>query len=130
MVLNCEKNKGIKMIAAKKLSGTISLELDRSLKFHSTLYDGTIFELRVDQFDVQINEDFRPSRTVVTGFLFVQQEAQQGDVCYLTLPKPTINYGKQITVKNLQLMPREVSIESFKPQKRVPVSPPVQDVDL
>jgi len=118
------------MIAAKKLRGTVSLELDRSLKFRSTLYDGTAFELIVDQFDVQINEEFRPSRTVVAGFLFVQQEAQQGDVCYLTLPKPTLNYGKQITVKNLQLMPREVSIESFKPQKRVPVNSPVQDTDL
>lgn len=107
--------------SAKKLRGTISLEQDRSLKFHSNLYDGTPFELRVDQFDVQINEDFKPSRTTVMGFLFVQQEAQQGEVCYLTLPKPTLSYGKQITVKSLQLMSRDVTIESFNPTKKVPV---------
>jgi hypothetical protein len=105
------------MIAAKKLTGTVSFEQDRSLKFHGTLYDGTPFDLKVDQFDVQLNEDFRPSRTTVTGFLFVQQEAQQGDICYLTLPKPSLVYGKQLTVKEIQLMPRDVTIDSFGPQK-------------
>lgn len=110
------------MVSDKKLRGTISLEADRSLKFHSNLYDGTQFELQVDQFDVQLNEDFRPSRTTVTGFLFVQQEAQQADVCYLTLPKPTLNFGRQITVHNLQLMPREVTIEAFGPKKKTPPS--------
>lgn len=114
------------MVLDKKLRGTISLESDRSLKFHSNLYDGTKFDLLVDQFDVQINEDFRPSRTTVTGFLFVRQEAQQGDVCYLTLPKPTLNFGKQITVKDLQLMPREVTIESFGPKKKTPPSQKVE----
>ena len=106
------------MVSAKKLSGFISLESDRSLKFSSKLYDGTSFSLNVDQVDVQLNEDFRPSKTVVTGFLFVQQEAQQSDICYLTLPKPTLNYGRQITVKSIQLMPREVSIKNFNPQKK------------
>ena len=76
--------------SAKKLRGTITLEQNRTMKFHSSLYDGTPFDLTVDQFDVQVNEDFRPSRTTVMGFLFVQQEAQQGDICYLTLPKPNI----------------------------------------
>ena len=113
--------------SAKKLRGTISLEQDRSLKFHGALYDGTPFDLRVDQFDVQINEDFKPSRTTVMGFLFVQQEAQQGDVCYLTLPKPTLNYGKQITVKDLHLMAREVSIADFNPTKKVPVKKIVEE---
>lgn len=106
------------MIAEKKLRGTISLELDRSLKFHGSLYDGTPFDLRVDQFDVQINEEFMPSRTTVMGFLFVRQEAQQGDVCYLTLPKPTLTYGRQITVRDHQLMPRVVSIASFNPKTK------------
>lgn len=106
------------MIAAKKLKGTVSLEADRSLKFHGKLYDGTQFDLRVDQFDVQMSEEFLPSRTTVLGFLFVQQEAQQGDICYLTLPKPTLNYGKQISVKDIQLMPRDVKLADFKPVKK------------
>lgn len=118
------------MIAAMKLRGTITLEADRSLKFHGNLYDGTPFELQVDQFDVQINEEFRPSRTTVMGFLFVQQEAQQGDLCYLTLPKPTLNFGRQISVKNLQLMPREVTLAAFNPKKKTPVKKkPSQEVE-
>lgn len=108
------------MVAAMKLRGTISLETDRSLKFHGNLYDGTPFELQVDQFDVQMNEEFRPSRTTVTGFLFVQQEAKQSDICYLTLPKPTLNFGRQISVRDLQLMPREISIAAFNPKKKTP----------
>jgi hypothetical protein len=107
------------MVSDKKLTGTISLENDHSLRFRGSLYDGTPFDLLVDQFDVQLNEEFLPSRTTVTGFLFVVQEAQQADVCYLTLPKPTLAHGKQITVKSIQLMPREVTIDSFGPKKRV-----------
>jgi hypothetical protein len=119
------------MISEKKLRGTISFENDRSLKFHSTLYDGTPFDLQVDQFDVQLNEDFRPSRMTVAGFLFVRQEAQQGSICYLTLPKPHIAYGKQITVKDIQLMARNVKLEDFNPQKNISVlNTPSQDAEI
>ena len=103
---------------------------DLSLTFHGTLLDGTQFDLQVDQFDVQLNEDFRPSRTTVMGFLFVQQEAQQGDICYLTLPKPNIIYGKQITVSSLQLMDRNITIEAFNPKKKVPVKTPSQNPEV
>ena len=66
---------------------------------------------------------------MVDGWLFVQQEAQQGSVVYLTLPKPTIAHGKQIVVRDLQLMPRHGSIDDFK--KKVigqKISPEVKPV--
>lgn len=101
------------MVLEKKLKGVVTLESNRSLKFRGRLYDKTEFELSVDQFDVQLNENFLPSKTTVSGFLFVVQEAQQNSICYITLPKPCLPYGRHITVNSLELMDRNVSIESF-----------------
>lgn len=106
------------MKKSMKLRGRIYLEEDNSLRFSSTVYDGQSFDLRVTQFDVQMGGDFKPTKRHVDGFLFCDLEAQQGDVCYLTLPKPTLNYGRQITVKEHLLQPRSVTLEDFKPSKR------------
>ena len=100
-----------------KLQGRILLENDHSLTFSSELYDSTPFSLRVDQFDIEKNEDFLPSRRTVDGWLYVRQEAQQGDLVYLTLPKPTIQFGKQITVRDIRLMPRNATLADFGAQK-------------
>lgn len=106
------------MKKAMKLKGRIYLENDKSLRFTSSVYDGQQFELKVTQFDVQLGGAFQPNKMFVDGFLFCDLEAQQGDVCYLTLPKPTLNHGKQITVKEHLLQPRSATIEDFKPSKR------------
>lgn len=104
------------MVKEMKLQGRIHLEDDRSLTFSSVMFDGTPFSLRVDQFDIEKNDEFLPSRRTVDGWLFVQQEAQQESRVYLTLPKPTIQFGKQVVVRNLQLMPRNVTLADFRPQ--------------
>ncbi len=101
------------MIKPMKLKGYIELHDDRSLFFHGTLIDGTSFSVQADQFDVELNEDFRPSKRRVEGWLFVQQEAQQGNRVYLTLPKPSLQYGRQILVDELQLMPRHATLADF-----------------
>lgn len=106
------------MKKAMKLKGRVFLEKDRTLRFESTVYDGQTFSLKVSQFDVQLGGSFKPSKMYVDAHLFCVCEAQQGDVCYLTLPKPTINYGRQVTVKEHLLQPRDVSIEDFKPEKK------------
>jgi len=110
------------MKRAMKLKGRIHLQQDNSLRFESTVYDGQAFSLNVTQFDVQLGGAFKPSKRYVDGFLFCDCEAQQGDVCYLTLPKPTLNFGKQITVKEHLLQPRSAGIEDFKPTKRTPAA--------
>ena len=110
-----------------KLRGRIYLEDDRKLTFHGELYDDQPFSMPVDQFDVELNTPFLPSNRWVDGWLFVQQEAQQGSVVYLTLPKPVIAHGKQISVRDLQLMPRYSSIDDFKKPslagQKVPAAP-------
>lgn len=100
-----------------KLKGQIRLCPERTFSFISSHYDGTPFELPVDLHDVQLNEDLFDDKPVVDGWLYVLVEAQQHDRCYLTLPKPANLYGHQVTVKDLQLMPRDLSLEHFRPQK-------------
>lgn len=111
------------MKQAVKLKGRIHLENDNSLRFDSTIYDGQSFSVNVSQFDVQLGGVFKPSKRYVDGFLFCDLEAQQGDVCYLTLPKPNIVHGKQVTVKEHLIQPRSVKLEDFQPSKREGVTP-------
>ena len=117
------------MKRAMKLKGRIYLEQDKTLRFESTIYDGKPLSLRVTQFDVQLGGTFKPSKQFVDGFLFCDCEAQQGDVCYLTLPKPTLNHGRQVTVKEHLLQPRSSSIEDFNPQTKKAVSSKVKSKD-
>lgn len=105
------------MVKQVKLKGTIQLFMDRSMKFFGKLYDGSQFEITVDQHDVELNEEFQPDKLTVEGWCYVVQEAQQADRCYLTLPKPSLAHGRQILVNELQLMPRVSSIADFRPQK-------------
>lgn len=93
------------------------MNMDRTHTFISKLYDDTPFECKVDIHDFQQNDEFEPGRYTVDGWLYVVEEAKQGDRCYLTLPKPTLQFGKQVLVNELQLMPLNASIADFKPQK-------------
>lgn len=104
------------MVKQMKLRGTVRLNLDRTLDFNSKLYDNTEFTVRVDEHDIELQDEFQPDQMTVYGWLFVVQEAKQSDRCYLTLPKPTLQYGKQIVVQELQLMPRVMTLADFNPQ--------------
>lgn len=119
-----------------KLQGRVFLEKDRTLRFESTIYDGQKFSLKVTQFDVALGGSFKPSKMYVDAHLFVVCEAQQGDVCYVTLPKPTIQHGRQVTIKEHLLQPRDVKLEDFKPEKKggvvkkpEPAPPATSDVE-
>lgn len=102
-----------------KLQGRVRLENNGSWTFVTTLYDGSPLEVGVAEYDVQLNEEFSKDVKTVDGFLFVMEEAKQADRCYLTLPKPSMQYGKQVLVRDLQLMPRNVSLNSFSPKTGV-----------
>lgn len=106
------------MIRPMKLRGRIVLNDDATMTFRSTLYDDTPFSLTVTEHDIEKNAIFRTDRRTVDGWLYVQQESQQDTRVYLTLPKPTLEYGKQILVNELQLMPRQTSLADFRPEKK------------
>lgn len=98
-----------------KLRCTITLENDRTFTVNSKMFDGTPFRLVVSEYDIQLNQEFLPSRRTVNGWLYVQHEAEQYERAYITLPKPTINHGHNIVVNKYDLMPRYgVTIDDFK----------------
>lgn len=104
------------MTRQMKLRGQVRMNMDRTFTFLSTMYDGTPFDLQVSVYDFEQNDDFAPDRYVVDGWLFVVHEAAQGGRCYLTLPKPSIRFGRQVVVNELQLMPRNATLADFRPQ--------------
>lgn len=103
------------MTKPMKLRGTVKLENNGRLTFHSTQADDSAFSVSVDQFDVQLNEEFLPSKITVEGFLFLTQNAEQHEICFCTMPKPSLTHGRNITVKKSMLSPRHISIKDFNP---------------
>ena len=103
-------------VKSLKLRGVVTVALNGAKTFTGKLYDGTPFTINVNQIDYEINESFMPEKLTVEGWLYVVQEAQQADRCYLTLPHPSIVYGKQVLVNELDLMPRNASIADFNPK--------------
>lgn len=110
------------MIKQMKLKCRLRLEDDRSVTAVAKMHDGTSFEIsNVNEHEAVPNENYLADRRTVDGWLFVIQEAKQGDRCYLTLPKPSLTHGKQVIVQELDLMPAHVSLKDFNPQtKEVP----------
>lgn len=104
------------MVKQMRLKGQVRLNMDHTFDFMSTLYDGTPFEIRVAGHDIDLMDDFTPGNYVVDGWLYVIQEGQQENRCYCTLPKPSIVHGRQVLVRDLQLQPRMLSIDDFRPQ--------------
>jgi len=100
-----------------KLKGRILLT-DGVMQFTGYLHDKTQFSLYVTEHDVELNEDFTELINCVDGWLFVLQEAKQDTRCYLTLPKATTRFGKQVVVHELDLNPRNLNINSFNPKKQ------------
>ncbi len=101
-----------------KLKGRIQSKNDQ-LFFTGIMHDGTTeFKLRVDDpHQVELNEGFSETQDTVDGWLMVEQEGQQDHRCYLTLPFPAENFGRQVVVKDVQLMSRSASLMSFNPKK-------------
>lgn len=98
------------------LKGHVRFDSQQRLVFSSKLYDGTAFEMLVRPQEVELNEPLTEQQSRVDGWLFVTQEAEQGDRRYLTLPQPVLQYGRQILVKDLQLMVPGTTIGAFRPR--------------
>lgn len=99
-----------------KLKCKITLENDHTFTVNSKMYDGTQFKLTANRYEFNLNEDFLPSKRTVDGWIYVEQNSQQGERVYVTLPQPTIEHGRHLVVHALDLMPRYASIEDFKPK--------------
>lgn len=98
-----------------KLKGRADLSGEH-IVFSSTMHDGTPFSMPVREHDVVLQDEQHGGQPVVDAWLFVTQEAKQDTRCYLTLPQPTLQFGKQVVVQEHQLMPLNASLNDFNPK--------------
>jgi hypothetical protein len=101
-----------------QLKCKITLNDDLSYKVVSQMFDGTQFDLLASEYDFKTNEPFLPSKRTVDGWLYVQQESQQSSRVSITLPKPSVIHGHNLTVHELSLMPRHATIADFGGEKK------------
>lgn len=83
------------------------------------MFDGTEFTLKVFPYEVVIQEEFAEHRDFVDGWLFVVTEGQQGNRVAITLPQPSDVHGRQVTVSEYELTPRNLDIGMFNPEPPV-----------
>lgn len=81
------------------------------------LFDGSTFTMSAFEYDVLRQEEHQKDQSHVDGWILVIQEAKQGDVVSITLPQPSDQHGRRVNVSVYELMPRNVTIDSFNPQK-------------
>lgn len=75
----------------------------------SQQYDGSPFSIKINEVNVMYSSD-----TSSDGWIAVKSTGQQGDRYAITLPAPSIQFGKQVTVKDVQLAPLHTSLDMFK----------------
>lgn len=80
------------------------------------MFDGTSFTIKVYEYELERCEEFKLNREVVDGWVYVLQEGRQGEKVSVTLPQSSDQFGKNVTVNKLQLMPRQANIKMFNPQ--------------
>lgn len=88
-------------------------DIQGTLMARSTMYDGTPFSLRVHQNKVQLNEPITEEKPNVDGWMEVEVIGEQDGRSSIVLPAPTIEFGKNLSVKSHQLMPLGVTIDNF-----------------
>ena len=101
------------MIKRMRLLGRIYLNDQQEIIFTSELHDGTPFHLVVSENDIQINGLLDEKDNTTPAFLYVVQAAQQDHRCYLTLPKPSLRFGKSVIVHLSLLTNATLKLESF-----------------
>lgn len=85
----------------------------------ANMYDGTAFDLKVNEHKVVLNEPLSPDRAV-EGWMEVEHVGEQNDRASIVLPAPSITYGTNVTVSTLKLMPYNMAISSFSGHKVIP----------
>jgi hypothetical protein len=84
---------------------------DDGVLVRSQMYDGTPFELKVSPTIVDFGE---PSEGgPVIAYLGVEHIGQQQDRASIVLPGPTLNYGRNVSVSEHQLLPYGLKITDF-----------------
>jgi len=76
---------------------------------HSTMYDGTAFDFKINEVLANYSSDSKKE-----GWVQVVSTGQQGNRLAITLPTSSVRFGKQVTVNAFQVAPINVSLDMFK----------------
>lgn len=106
------------MIKKMRLKGRVKLNDQNKMVFIGNLYDNTQFSLLISEYDVQSNGNLDDKDHSIPAFLFVTQEAQQDNRCYVTLPQPDIRFGRHVMVHQSNLLQPCLKIENFNPSPK------------
>jgi hypothetical protein len=104
------------MIKKVRLLGRVRSDDQGQMIFTSKLHDGTPLSVVVTECDIQLNGTLDEKDNSTSAFLYVVQEAQQDHRCYLTLPKPSVRFGKSVTVHYSLLSSPYTKLENFHPR--------------
>ena len=96
-----------------KLRG-VAIEASNGLIFQCTHFDGTPFCIPVSLEDVQLMGEFAQNKCHC--WLLVTQEGQQDVRCYIRMPRPSLQFGKFLTVHESQLDSLATSAKDYKPR--------------
>lgn len=92
---------------------SVSEETPSMYRVTTTHFDGTPITLKTTQYDVELSQPITETNPIVYGNLHVIQEAKQGSLVAITLPASSIEYGKNINVREEQLTPLGATIANF-----------------
>jgi hypothetical protein len=99
-----------------KLRCTISVseETPSMYRIVATHFDGTPITFKTSPHNVELSQPITATNPIVFGSTHVMQEGKQGSLAKITLPSPSIEYGKNINVNENQLTPLGATIANFK----------------
>lgn len=99
-----------------KLQCTVawSEETPSMYKVRTTQFDGTPVTIKTSFYNVELSQPITPENPTVFGVIHVVQEAKQGSLVAITLPSPSLEFGKNINVNESQLTPLGATIANFR----------------
>ena len=98
---------------------SVSQETPSMYHICTAQFDGTPVNFKTSMHNVELSLPLTEEQPWVIGWVQVVQEAKQGARVAITLPSPTIEFGRNISVHEDQLMPLGVTIDHFRSTKCV-----------
>lgn len=93
---------------------SVSEETPSMYRISTSHFDGTAVTFKTSPHNVETSLPISGENPTVLGWVMVVQEAKQGTRVAVTLPSPSIEFGRNISVHEDHLMPYGISINNFR----------------
>ena len=107
------------MAKPMKMRCKISVDQDSPWMFRvrAALFDGTPLSFKTEKGNVELSDPITEESPSVDGWVHVTHVGQQHDLVLIVLPSPSLEFGKNVNVNEMVLMPLGVTIDRFNPTK-------------